>query len=282
MLNANEIRNTLPNKPDGSSPIKGFAKVNVAPKLTAHHMFGCPVYAWRDKTKKWDPKAQLGINLGPSLRHAGTVSLVLNLQTGNVSPQFHVQYNDFFETVRPSSGNPTTFSQWQLLSGIKATQAEQRFNLFGSPRAQREPSSRDQPQTPIPVTEHQTETHDAPNNEVMTGDEAELHVNDTQGRTTQSGRTVRLTDKMRESLEQCGQGIVSYEARTYDDSDEAYYDALHEDDYVLQDAMDNPIAFLTQTDADTMYFDQAMQAPDRKEFVKACIKEVNDHIDRKH
>jgi hypothetical protein len=116
----------------------------------------------------------------------------------------------------------------------------------------------------------------------MTGDEAELHVDDMQGMTTRSGRTVRLTNKMRESLEQRGQGIVSYEASTYDDSDEAYYDALHEDDYALQDAMDNPIAFLAQTDADTMYFDQAMQAPDRKEFVKTCIKEVNDHIDRKH
>jgi hypothetical protein len=124
LRNANEMRNTLPNKPDGSSPIERFAKVNVAPKLTTHHTFGCPVYAWKDKTKKWDPKAQLGINLGPSPRHAGTVSLVLNLQTGNMSPQFHVQYDDFFETVRPSSGNPTTFSQWQLLSRIKATQAQ--------------------------------------------------------------------------------------------------------------------------------------------------------------
>lgn len=281
LCNANKIRNTLPNKPDGSSPIERFAKVNVAPKLTAHHTFGCPVYAWRDNTKKWDPRAQLGINLGPSPRHAGTVSLILNLQTGNVSPQFHVQYDDFFETVRPSSGNPTTFSQWQLLSGIKATQAQWRFNLFGSPRSQREPSSRDQSQTPIPATE-QMETHDTPNDEVMTGDEAELHVNDTQDTTTRSGRTVKMTDKMKESLEQRGQGIVSYQARTYDDSDEAYYDALHEDDYALQDAMDNPIAFLAQTDADTMYFDQAMQAPDRKEFIKAAIKEVNDHIDRKH
>ena len=25
-----------------------------------------------------------------------------------------------------------------------------------------------------------------------------------------------------------------------------------------------------------------MKAPDRKEFIKACVKEVNDHIDRKH
>ena len=66
LRNTNEIRNNLPNKPDRSSPIERFAKVNVAPKLTAHHTFGCPVYAWKDNAKKWDPRAQLGINLGPS------------------------------------------------------------------------------------------------------------------------------------------------------------------------------------------------------------------------
>jgi hypothetical protein len=109
------------------------------------------------------------------------------------------------------------FCQWQLLSGIKVTHPQQRFNLFGSPQSQREPSSRDQPQTLIPMTER-TETHDTPNNEVMTGDQAELHANDMQNTTTRSGRMVKLTDKMGESLEQRGQGIVSYKAGTYDDS----------------------------------------------------------------
>ena len=72
-----------------------------------------------------------------------------------------------------------------------------------------------------------------------------------------------------------------YQAHTYDESDEAYYDAMHEDNYSLQDAMMNPIAFLSKTQEDTMYFDQAMKAPDHKEFIKVCVKEVNDHIDQK-
>ena len=55
-----------------------------------------------------------------------------------------------------------------------------------------------------------------------------------------------------------------------------------EDDYLLQDAMMNPIAFLSETQEDTMYFNQAMKVPDHKEFIKACVKEVINHIDQKH
>jgi hypothetical protein len=61
------------------------------------------------------------------------------------------------------------------------------------------------------------------------------------------------------------------------------YDAMHKDDYKMQDDMTNPIAFLAQTsDPDTMYYHQAMKQPDRNEFVKAVIKEINDHVERKH
>ena len=57
---------------------------------------------------------------------------------------------------------------------------------------------------------------------------------------------------------------------------------MHEDDYRLQEEMEDPIAFLASSNADTMYFDQAMKQPDCKEFIKAVVKEVNDHIECKH
>ena len=62
----------------------------------------------------------------------------------------------------------------------------------------------------------------------------------------------------------------------------AYYDVLHEEDFELQDRMNDPIAFKASSDPDTMYYHEAMSAPDRKEFLKAIIKEVNDHIDNNH
>jgi hypothetical protein len=60
---------------------------------------------------------------------------------------------------------------------------------------------------------------------------------------------------------------------------QAYYEAMHQDDYLLQDQMQNPIAFMASTNQDTMYFHQAMQAPDRDQFKKAVVEEVNDHIE---
>jgi adenylosuccinate synthase len=64
--------------------------------------------------------------------------------------------------------------------------------------------------------------------------------------------------------------------------DEAYYDALHKDDYRIQGEMKDPVAFMSATDEDTMYYDQATRAPDRQHFVEAVVKEVNDHITSKH
>ena len=36
------------------------------------------------------------------------------------------------------------------------------------------------------------------------------------------------------------------------------------------------------TDPDTLTFEEAMQAPDREQFIEAMYKELEDHIERKH
>jgi hypothetical protein len=42
--------------------------------------------------------------------------------------------------------------------------------------------------------------------------------------------------------------------------------------------MRDPVAFMSATYEDAMYYDQAMKDPDKKNFVEAIVKEVNDHI----
>jgi hypothetical protein len=60
------------------------------------HVFGCPVYvldaALQDghKIPKWSPRACLSLFLGFSDLHSSQVPLVLNVQTGKISPQYHV------------------------------------------------------------------------------------------------------------------------------------------------------------------------------------------------
>ena len=51
------------------------------------------------KLPKWNRRARMGQFLGFSSEHSSTVALVQNLHTGYVSPQYHVVFDDKFETV---------------------------------------------------------------------------------------------------------------------------------------------------------------------------------------
>jgi hypothetical protein len=46
--------------------------------------------------------------------------------------------------------------------------------------------------------------------------------------------------------------------------------------------MQDPITFLTTSDIDTLYYNQAMQAHDCKEFCIVMEKKVADHEEREH
>jgi hypothetical protein len=95
----------------------------------------------------------------------------------------------------------------------------------------------------------------------------------------QSSRDRRPTARMLESVQQ--EGLV-FSAESNDvpeeDAEERYYDAMHEDEYRIQDEMTDPVSFLAKTDEDAMYFHQAMKVMYPDEFVKAIVKEMNDHI----
>jgi hypothetical protein len=45
--------------------------------------------------------------------HARSVALVLSLETGLVSPQFHIVFDPSFRTVHPEQSNQVPTSQWQ-------------------------------------------------------------------------------------------------------------------------------------------------------------------------
>jgi len=124
LVTANNNSNELPDLIDASTKLERFTGVEVLPRLKSHHTWGCPIFALDEnlqgnkKINKWNNRARVGINLGHSPRHSSIVALILNLQTGHISHQFHVQFDDFFETVRPSANNPETISKWQQLAEI--------------------------------------------------------------------------------------------------------------------------------------------------------------------
>ena len=75
---------------------------------------------------KWDLKARVGIYLGHSPIHAGSVTLVLNQFTLHISLEFHVIFDDDFTTIPylSSSDIPPTWSQLYKDSGELATEAQ--------------------------------------------------------------------------------------------------------------------------------------------------------------
>ena len=100
--------NNLPSRENGLSPIEIFSQQKMSldyEHLRRAHVWGCPVYVLDPKLQdgkklpKWSPRAKRGMFVGQSLDHATSIGRILNLETGSITSQFHVVYDDFFTTV---------------------------------------------------------------------------------------------------------------------------------------------------------------------------------------
>ena len=104
----------------------------------------------------------MGIYVGRSPFHAGSVALVLNPRTGHVSPQYHVVFDDDFTTV-PYLNSMDVPAHWAALvksSSESATDedyslAETWFNQSPDANSSQEPSTEvslsDSPPSSLPL-----------------------------------------------------------------------------------------------------------------------------------
>jgi len=112
----------VPNITNGLSPNELWSSCR-APSEEFHrsHVFGCPVYVLDatlqdgHKIPKWAPRAHLGVFLGFFSLHSSQVPLVMNVETGKISPQFHVIFDDKFETVLSMTSMESIGEQWKLV-----------------------------------------------------------------------------------------------------------------------------------------------------------------------
>ena len=125
----NSVLNNTPSMQDKQrrSPMQIFANTKVAINPKHWHPFGCPVYVLSSKLQnntifhKWKQRADVGIYIGTSPIHNKNVALVLSRQTGLVSPQFHVKFDDRFQTIKDIHKE----SLWQTKAGFMSkTQTE--------------------------------------------------------------------------------------------------------------------------------------------------------------
>ena len=104
---AAHLYNHTPNEVSGISPMEEFSKsVSDHKALRNTHTWGSPVYILEPrltsasgKIPKWQPRSRRGQYVGASPQHAENIALVRYLKTGYLSPQFHVVFDDWFETV---------------------------------------------------------------------------------------------------------------------------------------------------------------------------------------
>ena len=128
---ANDAHNEATARDGGPSPLERFSKSSVAPNSRFWKPLGCPVYVLDEALQsdaaiknKWEERSKVGIYLGRSPQHARSVALVLNLETGHVSPQFHVVFDPSFQTIKRSFGGKPPKSYWQDKCGFRSETPE--------------------------------------------------------------------------------------------------------------------------------------------------------------
>jgi hypothetical protein len=91
------------------------------------HHFGAPAYVFNNnsqqgqKAKKWEQRERIGVYSGQSMQYAHTIMLVLSLQSGNFSPQYHCQIDDSFASVMEKNASLVPASTWQYKAELKST-----------------------------------------------------------------------------------------------------------------------------------------------------------------
>ena len=110
------LHNHTPNRHHGWAPLEIFCGTRIdCQHLQRARVWGCPGYVLSPtlqdgkKIPKWAPRARRGQFLGFSKQHSSTIGLLRNLQTGYVTPQFHVVFDERFTTVHSSDEDDATW-----------------------------------------------------------------------------------------------------------------------------------------------------------------------------
>jgi Reverse transcriptase (RNA-dependent DNA polymerase)/GAG-pre-integrase domain len=288
---ANDIMNDTPNLVTHHIPTNDFTKSNIAVNPKHWHTFGCPMYTLDTslqsgkKIDKWTSRSNVGIHIGHSPQHARTVHLVLSLKTGLASPQFHIKCDDKFETIRTVyDGNPPK-SLWQekchftrtsqITEKIKTSQVtlpSQNVSTDMSKISLEQVNNN--LSTQLDNVTINTKQRKTPKNTLPmqppAGAKASEGVTDAPTPTPnikttvlRSGRISKPPDRLINAYAcELQQSEVPYEIfASICENDERGW-----------------VAYAASKDPDTMYLHQAMQQPDKDQFLEAMVKEVEGQM----
>ena len=314
--------NEVPNLRDESNrlPLQTFTGSTSHTNVKHWKPFGCPVYvleaplqSGRGIFHKWKQRSKVGIYLGRSPQHGRNVALVLDRNTGLVSPQFHVTFDPGFYTVKQDKFD----TLWQIKAGfvLKPKQDQTKNIPSESDRSiKRKSSEKGMPKpegagkrrrTSQNRDESSNETH-AKDRLLEQTDRAEPgpENDDSRPRTeSEQGVTAKQMHRTAEGSSPVSQQEISNKQTQNDQqhSDPARniiqammaevkqatvgdvegellcYTAMFPA-YAGETETDPLLAYKATTDPDTMYLHEAMREPDADEFKKAMQKEWDDQL----
>ena len=103
---------------------------------TYHLTWGYPIFVLEFPLQggpsglpKWKPRARTRVYLGHSPFHIGSVALVLNNITGNVSPQYHVIFDNTFSTLEHMRKGTVLGNCKNLVEDHSELATQENFNL---------------------------------------------------------------------------------------------------------------------------------------------------------
>ena len=122
MKMACEVFNNSPNlsRKDYKTPVQVLSNTDISINPKHYNTFGCPVYVLNSKLQegkpfgKWKQRSRVGVYLGQSPHHNKNVALILDRTSGYVSPQFHVKFDNYFESIM----DDTHDSEWKVKAGF--------------------------------------------------------------------------------------------------------------------------------------------------------------------
>ena len=233
--------------------LEQFSSIRVGIRLQKLHAFGAPVFALSNELgsgsslPKWSPRCQLGIHLGPTNEHAQNVCLVLNPNTGLVSPQYRCRFDDFFESMRLQSPKLTVPTTWRRLSKLTQDSTSTLWEPQGGTAAELSNTSS------VGAPKEENGTFKTTNNhfEQNKPNQAPLHPiqEDTED-------DEPIAHKTRGNLQH--QQCVANEATEEGYLGESIADQEHTKHLSFQDRIRHPFAFLAEMCWDVMYFAQAI------------------------
>ncbi len=299
--------NTIARKDKTRSPLEAFTGVEVIPSMRDKHTFGCPMYVLDNDLQsgkrigKWRTRARMAIYIGPSVDHAQNVGLALSLTTGLVSPVFHAKYDELFETLKDKYGTYIPKSQWQVKCGfinesnvelwrgsVPTVEEEQQRNDNRIEETSNDKEvSNDECQQDNDIDIEQSDERDVTNEDINKETTSTSEGELSGGNSIQNDAGENQEAAVRTSRT----GRVIKKPKRFDDY--LVYESIIQEAYMIEPEIDfidpveymmDPVSYImdlvaygASSDPDIMYFHEILSAPDKHEFLKAMVKEIEGH-----